>query len=255
MEDDMHAETARGARVNIHHIPDRPQGEPRKSRVGSAARSNAHLVIINRNVLGRDCLIRALSEDFPKVSAFESVDAFLAAVEVASQSAMALVCIGSRRLDDKALRADLQRLNAEGVKFAVMADQEHSDQVMEALAAGARGYIPTNLSLDVAIEAMQFVRAGGIFVPASSIMSGHNRPGDGSLPGAKERFGGIFTSRQAAVVKALREGKANKRIAHELDMRESTVKVHVRNIMRKLNARNRTEVAYRTNGMFENDES
>ena len=117
------------------------------------------------------------------------------------------------------------------------------------------GYIPTNLSLDVAIEAMQFVRAGGIFVPASSIMSGHNRPSDGSLPGAKERFGGIFTTRQAAVVKALREGKANKRIAHELDMRESTVKVHVRNIMRKLNARNRTEVAYRTNGMFENDES
>ena len=168
------------------------------SRASAAPRrSNAHLVIINRNVLGRDCLIRALSEDFPKVSAFESVDAFLAAVEVASQSAMALVCIGSRRLDDKALRADLQRLNAEGVKFAVMADQEHSDQVMEALAAGARGYIPTNLSLDVAIEAMQFVRAGGIFVPASSIMSGHTGRATGACrdQGTLRRHLHVATSR------------------------------------------------------------
>ena len=57
------------------------------------------------------------------------------------------------------------------------------------------------------------------------------------------------TARQAAVVDALRQGKSNKIIAYELNMRESTVKVHVRNIMKKLNARNRTEVAFRVNGM------
>ena len=54
----------------------------------------------------------------------------------------------------------------------------------------------------------------------------------------------IFTTRQAAVVEAVRQGKANKIIAYELNMRESTVKVHVRNIMKKLKAGNRTEVAY-----------
>ena len=58
---------------------------------------------------------------------------------------------------------------------------------------------------------------------------------------------GVFTSRQIAVIEALRRGKANKIIAHELKMRESTVKVHVRNIMKKLNAKNRTEVAYLAN--------
>ena len=55
----------------------------------------------------------------------------------------------------------------------------------------------------------------------------------------------IFTSRQAEVVEALRRGKANKIIAYELKMQESTVKVHVRNIMRKLKATNRTEVVYK----------
>ena len=53
-----------------------------------------------------------------------------------------------------------------------------------------------------------------------------------------------------AVVNALRQGKANKTIAFELNMCESTVKVHVRNIMRKLKATNRTEVAYIYNKAF-----
>ena len=52
-----------------------------------------------------------------------------------------------------------------------------------------------------------------------------------------------LTARQIAVGEAIRQGKANKQIAYELDMRESTVKVHIRNIMKKLNAKNRTEVA------------
>ena len=49
------------------------------------------------------------------------------------------------------------------------------------------------------------------------------------------------------MVEALRRGKANKAIAHELNMQESTVKVHVRNIMQKLKARNRTQVAFIVN--------
>lgn len=53
-----------------------------------------------------------------------------------------------------------------------------------------------------------------------------------------------LTARQAAVVDALRRGMANKAIAHALRMQESTVKVHVRNVMRKLRATNRTEVAF-----------
>jgi DNA-binding NarL/FixJ family response regulator len=60
----------------------------------------------------------------------------------------------------------------------------------------------------------------------------------------------MFTARQAAVVEALRRGKANKIIAYELKMRESTVKVHVRAIMKKLKARNRTEVAFLANGLM-----
>jgi predicted transcriptional regulator len=53
------------------------------------------------------------------------------------------------------------------------------------------------------------------------------------------------------VVEEIRLGKANKQIAYELNMSEHTVKVHLRHIMRKLKARNRTEVAVLSGDFFE----
>jgi DNA-binding NarL/FixJ family response regulator len=51
-----------------------------------------------------------------------------------------------------------------------------------------------------------------------------------------------FSPRQLQVLERLNEGKQNKVIAYELGMAESTVKEHIRHIMKKLNARNRTQV-------------
>jgi len=60
-----------------------------------------------------------------------------------------------------------------------------------------------------------------------------------------------LTPRERDVLLGLIDGKANKIIAYELNLRESTVKVHIRNIMKKLKATNRTEVAYKLNDMFQ----
>ena len=54
----------------------------------------------------------------------------------------------------------------------------------------------------------------------------------------------MFTGRQTAILDILCKGKPNKIIAYELGMCESTVKVHIRNIMKKLKATNRTQIAY-----------
>ena len=56
---------------------------------------------------------------------------------------------------------------------------------------------------------------------------------------------GLLTPRQATVLSLLQQGKANKIIAYELGMSESTVKVHIRNIMRKIGATNRTQAIYK----------
>jgi DNA-binding NarL/FixJ family response regulator len=105
---------------------------------------------------------------------------------------------------------------------------------------GAKGYIPVTMGFEIAIEVMRFVLAGGIYVPPDHLLA----PDRVSLqaPTTLSRPN-LLTSRELAVVRAIQEGKSNKIIAHELNMCLSTVKVHVRNVMEKMNAKNRTDVA------------
>jgi DNA-binding NarL/FixJ family response regulator len=63
-----------------------------------------------------------------------------------------------------------------------------------------------------------------------------------SLP-LKKATGGL-TRRQAEVFAKLQQGKPNKVIAYELGMSESTVKVHLRSLMRTIGATNRTQAVF-----------
>ncbi|NOU06992.1 MAG: response regulator transcription factor [Hyphomicrobiaceae bacterium] len=203
----------------------------------------ARVAFIDRRPLVRECLSRALINATGwNVSTYGSAGAWLSVSDNVPVS-LVVLCIGSR---DCTQETDediclLDRL-AERAPVAIMGDQESPTQIVAALDRSVRGYVPTSLPLHVAIEAMRLVRAGGIYVPASSLIEAQKTNVESASE--KPKASSIFTQRQLAVIEALRKGKANKIIAYELSMRESTVKVHVRNIMKKLKARNRTEVAY-----------
>lgn len=124
------------------------------------------------------------------------------------------------------------------VPIVVQSNERPAHQILELLKIGVQGFIPTSVSTGVAVQALHLVCAGGTFVPSSFLSS---------LPDNTQKAAegpGFLTGRQLQVVEAIRQGKPNKIIAYELNMCESTVKVHVRAIMKKLKARNRTEVAY-----------
>lgn len=134
-----------------------------------------------------------------------------------------------------------------GVPVAILSDCEDPESVREAFELGVRGYIPTSLEPLVAIGAVHLVCVGGSFAPAAALLCQDDRP---RAQAAEPLIEG-FTQRQSQILECLRRGMANKLIAYELSMCESTVKVHIRNIMKKLKATNRTEVAYLTRGFFE----
>ena len=73
---------------------------------------------------------------------------------------------------------------------------------------------------------------GGTYVPMDCLLAS-DPPADAPQPTTS----GLVTGRELAVIRAIQKGKSNKVIAYELNMCESTVKVHVRNIMKKMNAR------------------
>ena len=115
--------------------------------------------------------------------------------------------------------------------------------IVKAFESGARGFVPTaSTTPRQVIEIIRLVKAGGMFVPPSSL-SPQTISGSGLTPTAITTH--QFTPRELAVLERLKLGKANKTIAYDLQLSESTVKVHIKSIMDKLKARNRTEVVCR----------
>jgi DNA-binding NarL/FixJ family response regulator len=128
----------------------------------------------------------------------------------------------------------------------MISDRDDPDDVMHALNCGVRGYIPTSMAAEVAIAALTLVEVGGTYIPVGALLPEGRRavqenPEKGEQAQLAEEPN--LTSRELAVIDLLREGSANKVIAKRLNMRESTVKVHVRNILKKLRATNRTHAA------------
>lgn len=211
--------------------------------------ADTYIVLIEPRALVRECVaryIRAVPGHF--VTSFSSVESWLE-VRERTQASLVVLCLPGP-LADAAEQGGFEQLAraAEALPTVVMSDAEDLNSVLDAINKGARGFIPTSLPMEVVIEALRLVRAGGVFVPASSLIPALRTRDTRASAGGERNT--IFTVRQAAVVDALRRGKANKTIAHELNMRESTVKVHVRNIMKKLSAKNRTEVALMTSRLM-----
>jgi DNA-binding NarL/FixJ family response regulator len=217
--------------------------------------SREPIVIIDIRLLPRECLARVLSiECDAAVLCFSTIDEWLAQGQPMPASLLVLCQCGRTKVD--ALK-EVERISEISEQMGrcpavILSDNEDPDLIVQMLGKNVRGYVPTSLSINVAVQAMELARAGGVFVPASSLIAAHRVP-EGAA-NAMQKTNGLFTARQAAVVDALRRGKANKIIAYELKMRESTVKVHVRNIMKKLHATNRTEVAYMANRLFNGEE-
>jgi len=207
-------------------------------------------VIIEPRALIRDCFIRCLkdSKRDDVIQAFSTVEEWLNERPRNSFNPVVVLCAAERTEAEVERDVALLSQATEDVSIIILSDREDAGSVLNALDKGARGYITTSMAFDVAVQAIRFVRAGGTFVPARSLIA--SRESAGKMPIAAEPpRNGLFTTRQLAVAELLRQGKANKIIAYELNMCESTVKVHVRNIMKKLRAKNRTEVAFLMNGI------
>ncbi len=116
----------------------------------------------------------------------------------------------------------------------VAADCDDPARAHRILRTGARGFLPASHSLKVLIGALERVRNGGTYVPLTLTEA---------APTAERAPWIALTRRQCDVLALIAQGKANKVIADALNMSESTVKAHVKQIIRRLNVANRTQAA------------
>ncbi len=121
----------------------------------------------------------------------------------------------------------------DGKPVAILSGTASRNVAEEAIRAGAAGFVPKTLGSKSMVMAAKFMAEGEIFAPFN-FMQQMGEASDDSIG---------LTQRERQVLRGIAEGKSNKEIARDYDLQEVTVKLHVKTLSRKLDARNRTHAA------------
>ena len=222
---------------------------PSRAKPGSQLLS---VGLIDPKALTRQSISETLAKALPEyvTIAVSSCEELLEMRSKPRSWVLVIIHTRSAQLTDVWIQNTLEfiRQHLAGTPVALLSDRDDVENVLEALNGGVRGVISTSLEAELAIAACRLISAGGTFIPTDALHAAITKTNTGSeyeRPSLPEEL--ELTLRELSVIDLMCEGKPNKVIAGRLDLQESTVKVHVRNILRKLNAANRTQAAFITN--------
>ncbi len=187
------------------------------------------ILLADRHALVRDALKAYLEGRDPSTMVVGVAD-LDAAIAAADRDSPDLVVLDLALLRARGPRRTLDAFGP--VPVAVSCDE--APDTGELLEAGVRGILPRTLSGPAFAAALGLLLAGQRFAPFAL-------PEPASPEGTGRPTG--LTAREGEVLGMILEGRRNREIAHALGVAEVTVKLHVRNLFRKLGARNRTQVA------------
>lgn len=122
-----------------------------------------------------------------------------------------------------------------GAPVALLSGTAGRDIAKEALEAGAAGFLSKTMAARSLLHAVRFMAAGEQYAPIQFMTAQEE-----AEPHPLEEK---LSPRELQVLEGLCQGLANKEIARELELQEVTVKLHVKTLCRKLDARNRTHAA------------
>ncbi len=158
---------------------------------------------------------------------------------------------------------------APGTRILMLTVSENEEDLAAALQAGADGYLLKTVELDHLSESIIKVLEGESVVspemmtklvaafrsktPMAATGDGvalpDERNGNASLPGLQEDSAiALLSAREREVLALIAQGDSNKVIARKLDIAETTVKIHVQHILRKLRITSRVQAAVYATG-------
>jgi DNA-binding NarL/FixJ family response regulator len=164
-------------------------------------------------------------------------------------SRLILLVLGAKRLAGSEYEDLISSLRKQkqAAAMAILSERQDSEEIVTAFKAGARAFVPLYGHPLIATNALTFVMNGGSYFPPDLLAEA--APAEIPRAVIKMRLEAAharqLSARQHEVFEGLCRGESNREIARRLGLEESTVKVHVRQIMRKLGATNRTQAALR----------
>ena len=138
----------------------------------------------------------------------------------------------------------------EDIRFVVLANELRLAEMARLLKAGADGYLVNELSAEAFSLSLLLVMKGEKALPSTlaSVLANHSgNASNGAFINAQKNL----TEREKQILKCLLNAYSNKHIARALSISEGTVKVHLKSLMKKIAAGNRTQAALwaRNNGI------
>jgi two-component system nitrate/nitrite response regulator NarL len=205
------------------------------------------LLISDENRLFREGVRRILASRKIEVAGeASSLVEVLRMLRTGESDANLLLCDPSADID-REFQA-MREINEEfpDTSILVLTDRAGATWLNKAVAAGASGFLPKDISADALGFSLELVLLGEkIFPTLHSLL--HAQPSASAAPVTVANGGqprkALLSARETEILGCLVDGLPNKMIARNLNMTETTVKVHLKALLRKINARNRTQAA------------
>ena len=178
--------------------------------------------------------LRALLTDAADIDLIAEAESGRDAVHLARQLRPDVVAIDLIIPDlDSITATRMIRAEVPGTYVVVMTGFDEDAPALEAIRAGASAYLPKEARTEVLLRTIRGAATGQVALPSQAAAR---------LVGAVGRHDGI-SEREAEVMRLVARGQANKQIARELGIAQSTVKSHIGSLLSKLGLLSRTQLA------------
>lgn len=130
------------------------------------------------------------------------------------------------------------------IPVVIISAENDKQQILQTISYGAVGFISKSSPVEQITESLTSIFAGNVCLPSDIIRTASDKPAAKNnkefeiLPEKMQ----LLTRKELIVLKYLTQGEANKYIAYEMNISETTVKSHVSSILKKLGATNRVKV-------------
>ncbi len=214
--------------------------------------TRTQILLVDPHQLSREGLKRLLDGEAYDVTGVRSLGEAGEQIEKGLRPELIIVAFEDSASDDQSTMIQYIRTNFASLKVIVIANNISPALLSHALSAGVCACLLRDISTEALTGSIQLVLLGQQVFPtqAAMLLLGTRTHGqqssnaNGHVQNIEEQLRPRGVSgREGQILKSLLNGLSNKMIARELGISEATVKVHLKALMRKVNAQNRTQAA------------
>lgn len=203
------------------------------------------VIIVDDHPLFRRGVVELLNDsgEFSVLADFEGGQSLLEALPGLSPDLL-LLDMHMPELSGLELLQQLKQMGAEQ-KVVFLTASDDSSELFAAISAGANGYLLKDSSPEQIISGLQDVMQGNIAMDNTGVTMLAHHLSKGDQQTRETQTGNHFdlTEREQQTLELITRGMSNKLIARELGISDGTVKVYVKNLLRKLSVNSRLELA------------